>query len=100
MTMKLLIPLNYYLFCFFFLYSFACAQNNVSNSNTDSEFYFEKITVEQGLSNSTVVDIVQDKQGFLWFSTWGGLNRYDGFTFRKYFSNPVDTNSLSDNSLR
>jgi signal transduction histidine kinase/ligand-binding sensor domain-containing protein/AraC-like DNA-binding protein len=97
--MKLLIPLNYCSF-FFFLCSSILAQNSVINPIGDSEFYFEHISVEQGLSHSTVIDIVQDKQGFLWFSTWSGLSRYDGFTFMKYFSDPVDTNSLSDNSLR
>lgn len=39
--------------------------------------------IHSGLSHWIVSDILQDKQGFLWFSTWNGLNRYDGYEFRQ-----------------
>lgn len=42
---------------------------------------FENITSKNGLSHNTVRSIMQDKQGFLWFSTINGLNRYDGREF-------------------
>jgi signal transduction histidine kinase/ligand-binding sensor domain-containing protein len=45
---------------------------------------FEHITIEQGLSQSTVYSVLQDKTGFVWFATQDGLNRYDGYSFRVY----------------
>jgi len=39
---------------------------------------FERIGIEQGLSQSTVWCILQDRQGFMWFGTYDGLNKYDG----------------------
>jgi ligand-binding sensor domain-containing protein len=50
---------------------------------------------EHGLSQSIVEDIVQDHQGFLWFATEDGLNRFDGYTFRTWHHDPDDLNSLS-----
>ncbi|MBI2840484.1 MAG: histidine kinase [Acidobacteria bacterium] len=41
----------------------------------------EHLSVEDGLSNAFVWDILQDRQGFLWFATEDGLNRFDGYEF-------------------
>lgn len=60
---------------------------------------FEKISLEQGLSQSSVHTIFQDHKGFIWFGTEDGLNKYDGYSFRVYRHNPDDPNSLSDNSV-
>ena len=45
---------------------------------------FENIGVNDGLSQSSVYSIYQDKQGFMWFGTADGLNRYDGQNIRVY----------------
>ncbi len=45
---------------------------------------FERLTVEDGLSQGTVTCILQDRTGFLWLGTHGGLNRYDGYRFEVY----------------
>lgn len=50
------------------------------------EFLFDYITSEnqilqKGLSQNTVFAILQDRQGYLWFGTWDGLNKYDGYNF-------------------
>ncbi len=45
---------------------------------------FDRISVEQGLSQHTPRAILQDKDGFMWFGTEDGLNRYDGYTFTIY----------------
>lgn len=44
----------------------------------------QHISVEEGLSQSTVYSILQDRQGFIWFATGDGINRYDGRTFIPY----------------
>lgn len=57
---------------------------------------FQRIGLEEGLSQSVVNVILQDRRGFLWFGTQDGLNRYDGYNFKVYKPNPEDPNSLGD----
>jgi len=56
---------------------------------------FEKITTRHGLSGNTVHRILQDRQGFLWFITGSGLNRFDGYDFKAYGYDPSDSNSIT-----
>lgn len=60
---------------------------------------FEQISIEQGLSQSVVNAILQDRRGFLWVGTDDGLNRYDGYTFKIYKPDIDDPASLSDASI-
>jgi signal transduction histidine kinase/ligand-binding sensor domain-containing protein/CheY-like chemotaxis protein len=46
--------------------------------------YFEHLTMRDGLSQSTVMSILQDSQGFVWLATESGLDRYDGYSIREY----------------
>src|ERR1700709_1607149 len=50
-------------------------------------YYFKHYQVENGLANSTVFCSVQDKNGFLWFGTKEGLNRFDGYHFKLFTRN-------------
>jgi ligand-binding sensor domain-containing protein len=43
---------------------------------------YEWLTTSNGLSQGYVSDVLQDKDGFMWFSTKAGLNRYDGYNFK------------------
>lgn len=61
---------------------------------------FKHITNEQGLSNTTIEAIFQDKRGFMWFGTRDGLNRYDGSQLVVYRYNSTDSNSISDNFIQ
>ncbi len=45
-------------------------------------YYFRHYQVENGLSNNSVHSSIQDQNGFLWFGTKGGLNRFDGYNFK------------------
>ena len=60
---------------------------------------FEYLTIEQGLSQSSVRCIIQDRQGFLWFGTESGLNRYDGYRFIVFKQNPDNRKSISNNMI-
>jgi ligand-binding sensor domain-containing protein/signal transduction histidine kinase len=60
---------------------------------------FEHISTEQGLSQDVVICILQDRRGFMWFGTQNGLDRFDGYTFKKYKYKPKDTSSLPSNQL-
>jgi len=61
---------------------------------------FERISVEHGLSQSTVNCVLQDSKGFMWFGTDDGLNKYDGYSFTVYKHDPDDPHSLSHNRVK
>jgi len=65
----------------------------------DDTIRFGSLTTEQGLSQSTVNQILQDSRGFLWFATDDGLNRYDGYNFNVYRNKQGDNTSLSANMI-
>ena len=56
---------------------------------------FEYITPEDGLSQGNIECIYQDQQGFMWFGTFNGLNRYNGYDIQIFNHNIDDPNSLS-----
>ncbi len=58
---------------------------------------FKHYMVEDGLSSNTVRCVLQDKKGFIWIGTEGGLNRFDGLTFRNFLNIAGDTTSLGNN---
>ena len=60
------------------------------------QYHFSRIDVSSGLSNNQVNSILKDRNGFLWFGTMSGLNRYDGYAI-KTFRKGLDSNSLADN---
>ena len=61
------------------------------------QYSFERFTVENGLSNNVVYATRQDSKGYLWVATHDGLNRYDGYEYKKYLHNPFDKKSLAGN---
>lgn len=63
------------------------------------DLYFRHYTNKQGLSHNTVYCAWQDKQGFMWFGTEDGLNRFDGLHFRTYRYNSHDSSSLSHDRI-
>jgi ligand-binding sensor domain-containing protein/signal transduction histidine kinase/DNA-binding response OmpR family regulator len=64
----------------------------------DINLRFQHITSEQGLSQNTVDCIMQDSRGFMWFGTWNGLNRYDGYNFL-VFKSENQQRGLSSNFI-
>ncbi|UCG25018.1 MAG: GAF domain-containing protein [Chloroflexota bacterium] len=60
---------------------------------------FDHLSLEQGLSQSTVTAMLQDSQGFMWFGTRDGLNRYDGYSFKVLKHDSADPASLADNAI-
>jgi ligand-binding sensor domain-containing protein/signal transduction histidine kinase/DNA-binding response OmpR family regulator len=63
-------------------------------------YYFNHYQVENGLSNNSVECSLQDEDGFLWFGTINGLNRFDGYTFKTFHNNPEDSTSIGSNFIR
>jgi signal transduction histidine kinase/ligand-binding sensor domain-containing protein/DNA-binding response OmpR family regulator len=83
-----------FLLIFFFLFSFQTIE-----IYAESRINFQQISLKEGLSNSSVFDILQDKQGCLWLATGNGLDKYDGYKFTTYIHKRDDQNSLQDNTL-
>lgn len=60
----------------------------------------DHLGIEAGLSSSAVSRIIQDDNGFIWFATQSGLNRYDGYAVERYEHDPFHRNSLSHNLVQ
>jgi len=63
-------------------------QYQVSPKPAPKEINFAHISVDQGLSQSSVLSILQDSKGLLWFGTEDGLNKYDGYNFTIFKHDP------------
>jgi len=61
---------------------------------------FEHLSVDDGLAQETVLAIVQDPDGFMWFGTQSGLSRYDGYRFTNYRNVIGDASTLANNWVR
>lgn len=66
---------------------------------SEERFYFSKLNVKDGLSQSSVTSIFQDKEGYLWFGTSNGLNKFDGYGFKVYKKNNTSKNGLSHDQI-
>ena len=67
------------------------AQNN--------EYQFTRLDISNGLSNNRINCIYKDSEGFMWFGTTSGLNRYDGYEFKVFKNDPADPFSLYSNYI-
>lgn len=82
------------------IYIFLIAGLCFTGKNVAQEDYrFSHVRIEEGLSQSSIHCILQDKIGFLWFGTANGLNRYDGYSFKIFSNDPSDSTSISDNGI-
>ena len=81
-----------YAICLYFLYW----AGNCFASDSLSVRY---LGIDQGLSNNAVTCIYKDHNGFMWFGTYDGLNRYDGYSFHVFRNTVGDSASLLDNHV-
>lgn len=61
--------------------------------------FFTHYSSEDGLSQNTVMNILQDHKGVMWFATWDGLNKFDGYSFKVYKARPGNLISLTNNRV-
>jgi signal transduction histidine kinase/ligand-binding sensor domain-containing protein/DNA-binding response OmpR family regulator len=64
------------------------------------DYSFKHVQVEDGLSHNSVICMLQDNKGFMWFGTKDGLNRYDGYSFKIFQHEPGNPQSLGSNFIR
>lgn len=67
--------------------------------DVNSEVFFRKVSLKSGLSNSTVYSIAQDSKGSMWFGTFDGLNKFDGYRFTVYRHQLSDSSSICSNHI-
>ncbi len=75
----------------------AMAAWSLQAAATPRSLRFERLGLEQGLSQESVLTIRQDREGFIWIGTQAGLNRYDGYKITVFRNDPQDPASLVDN---
>ena len=61
---------------------------------------FDRLGIEEGLSNSWVRHIFQDSTGYIWAATGDGISKYDGYNFEIFRNKKGDTTSIGNNSVR
>ncbi|MCF7804186.1 MAG: protein kinase [Candidatus Marinimicrobia bacterium] len=81
--------------CVFFLFAFATSAVAANIPNVQ----FSHLSIEDGLSQNSVVAMLQDQNGFMWYGTEDGLNRYDGYQFTIFKNEPGDSTSLHNNFI-
>jgi signal transduction histidine kinase/ligand-binding sensor domain-containing protein/DNA-binding response OmpR family regulator len=75
-------------------------QGFVSQTQAQSELLkFNHLTTDNGLSQNSIHSILKDKYGFMWFGTWEGVNRFDGYSFKVFRANEDDSTALSNNRI-
>jgi len=72
---------------------------NFSNAQYDN-ISFTNLSSEDGLSQNTIYKIFQDSDGFFWFGTGDGLNKYDGFTFKLFDEDFENTSNLINKGIK
>ncbi len=75
-----------------------CLQSAILNAQ-QYNYRFRHFTIDDGLSQGMVNCITQDAQGFMWFGTKDGLNKFNGYSFTAYRHDPFDQQSISGNYI-
>ncbi|MBR6251304.1 MAG: response regulator [Bacteroidales bacterium] len=73
--------------------------NNVPQTNNASYTTYSDVVVASSLSNQQIMCMAQDSDGYIWFGTYRGLDRYNGHEMRQYFCDD-SPNGLPDNQIR
>lgn len=101
--MKIKNPLGlkkeYYSRLLFLLLCVICLINGVVIAQP-YPYKFRYLTVDEGLSHTDANDIAQDKQGYIWIATHFGINRYDGYSIKKYYNTNVPLNNAFKNRIK
>lgn len=82
------------------IFTISCLLQLNGKLYSQTDFYFSHLGVEDGLSQVSVIQIFQDSDGYLWFGTRNGLNKYDGYEFHIFRNEVNNSNSLSDRYIR
>ncbi len=70
-----------------------------SNAQQNQLKYVKKLSIKDGVAHNGVTSIFEDSRGFIWFGTYEGINKYDGYELKTY-KNTIDVKSLTSNRVR
>ena len=76
------------------------SQHHINRAEAQNQFHFSHFGVEDGLSQSNVLHIFQDSDGFLWFATRNGINKFNGYEFISFQNEVNNPQSLSSGVVR
>lgn len=82
-----------------FYYFTACMLLGFVASSCYGQYYFKHYQADDGLSHNAVTSILQDRKGLMWIGTRGGLNRFDGYTFRLCENKQNKYGSIGNNTI-
>ena len=91
MYCKIAVKCFLYILCFFCLFA--------GTVQAQPKYKIEQYATEQGLSHRRVNCMMKDQEGFMWFGTWDGINRFDGHTFVAFKSSPEDKFQLGNSRI-
>ncbi len=83
-------------FLFLFAASIVIADNGLCQP---SSYIFRYLTVDAGLSHTDANDIAQDEEGYIWIATYFGLDRYDGYSIKKYYNSSLPAQNAFRNRI-
>ena len=83
----------------FLVFVFLFIKVDICYASINDSINFNNITIEDGLSQSTVESIFQDSRGYIWIGTNDGLDRYNGYDFKHYKYDKYDKNSIANNYI-
>ncbi|NMP14763.1 EAL domain-containing protein [Thalassotalea sp. Y01] len=72
----------------------------LATSATQSPLKFQQYSTKEGLSENSVYSITQDHNGFIWFATLDGLNKFDGYEFVQYHTKDSNNSALPSDLIR
>lgn len=71
-----------------------------SHAVSITDIYFKELTLRDGLSDLTILDIAEDHDGYIWVATITGLNRYSGYGIKQYLPSEDDKYSIPSGQVR
>jgi len=80
-------------------YFFASLLLTILSSSCCGQYFFKHYQGDDGLLHNSVTCVLQDSKGLLWIGTRGGLNRFDGYTFKTYKNNNNKLGSIGNNVI-
>lgn len=84
---------------FYYLLFLTIAGLQLPKLHAQTHCHFKHYSTEDGLPQYTIMDIMQDKEGFMWFATWDGLSKFDGYTFKNFKTIAGDSYYMKSNRI-
>ena len=98
-TTNMFFPITKVLFKLSYLIAILVVLSSIEAEAQAFPFKFNYLTVDDGLSHTDANDIAQDRKGFIWIATFFGLDRYDGYTIKKFYNSNEPINNAFKNRI-